>query len=64
MRALNALGIANFAGRPDFVPPAVALGWAKAAPPHGLLDIMMTAPVALLTYLEVLAIPGMAAPDA
>ena len=59
---LNALGIANFAGRPDFVPPAVALGWAKPAPPHGLLDIIMTAPVALLTYLEVIAIPGMAAP--
>ena len=59
---VNALGIANFAGRPDLVPPVVALGWAKAAPPHGLIDTMMTAPVALLTYLEVIAIPGMAAP--
>ncbi len=59
---LNALGLTNFAGRPDFVPPAVALGWAKAAPPHGLIDIIMTAPVALLTYLGVLAVPGVAAP--
>lgn len=59
---LNALGLTNFAGRPDFVQPAVALGWAKAPPAHGLLAIITTAPVALLTYLEVLAIPGMAAP--
>jgi hypothetical protein len=57
----NALGAAFF-GRPDFVRPSVALGWEAPQPPHGLLDVMLTAPVALLTYLEVLVLPGMAGP--
>jgi hypothetical protein len=59
---LYALGIVNFAGRPDFIPPTIALGWAKPAPPHNLFDIIMTAPVALLYYLGVLTVPGMAGP--
>ena len=59
---LHALGAANFAGQPDVVPPTIALGWAKPAPPHGLIDIIMTAPVALLYYLGVIAVPGMAGP--
>ena len=54
--------MADFVGRPNFVHPNVALGWEKPAPPHGLLDIMMTAPVAMLIYLGLLAIPGMAGP--
>jgi hypothetical protein len=59
---MNALGMANFIGRASFVHPGVALGWEKPAPPHGLLDIMMTAPVALLYYVGVLALPLMAGP--
>jgi hypothetical protein len=59
---MNALGMANFVGRANFLQPSVGLGWEKPAPPHGLLDIMMTAPVALLYYLGVLALPWMAGP--
>jgi protein O-mannosyl-transferase len=59
---LGALGITNFAGRPDFVIPTVALGWEKPFPPRGLIDIIMTMPVALLFYLGILAVPGMAGP--
>ena len=59
---LNALGIAAFAGRPDMVHPAVAFGWEKPFPPHGLLDIIRTLPVAIMFYLGVLAIPGMGGP--
>ena len=59
---LGALGITNFAGRPDFVIPSVALGWEKPFPPRTAVDIIMTMPVALLFYLEILAVPGMAGP--
>lgn len=59
---LNALGIVAFAGRPDTVHPAVAFGWEKPFPPHGLLDIIRTLPVAIMFYLGVLAIPGMGGP--
>jgi hypothetical protein len=59
---MNALGMANFVGRANFLQPSVGLGWEKPAPPHGLLGIMMTAPVALLYYLGVLALPWMAGP--
>ena len=58
---LYALGSAFF-GMPYFVPSSIALGWEAPHPPYGLLDIMLTAPVALLTYIEVLVIPGMAGP--
>ena len=57
----NALG-AEFFGRPDFVRPSVALGWEAPHPPYGRLDLMLTAPVALLTYLETLVVPGIAGP--
>ena len=57
----NALG-AEFFGRPDFVRPSVALGWEAPHPPYGWLDLMLTAPVALLTYLEALVVPGIAGP--
>jgi len=59
---LNALGITDFAGRPDTVHPAVAFGWEKPFPPHGLLDLIRTLPVAIMFYLGVLAIPGMGGP--
>ncbi len=59
---LNALGISHFLGRPNFLPPAVALGWEKPFPPRNLIDIFMTTPVVALRYLSVLAIPGMASP--
>jgi hypothetical protein len=58
---MNALGT-SFFGRPNFVPLTIALGWEAPHPPRGLLDIVLTAPVALLTYLEVLVLPGMAGP--
>jgi hypothetical protein len=57
----HALGAA-FLGMPNFVPPSVALGWEAPHPPYGLRDMMLTAPSAMLTYLEVLALPGMAGP--
>ena len=54
---LDALGIAHFAGRPDFVRPASRLDGRNRFRRARLLDIIMTMPVALLTYLEVLADP-------
>ncbi len=57
----NALGAAFF-GRPNFVPPSIALGWEAPHPPYGPLDLMLTAPVALLTYLGALVVPGIAGP--
>ena len=59
---MNALGMSDFMGRENFVHPNVGLGWEKPAPPHGLLDIIMTAPVAMLFYLGLLALPWMAGP--
>jgi hypothetical protein len=56
-----ALGTAFF-GMPNSVPLVVAFGWTAPHPPHGLLDVILTAPVALLTYLEVLVLPAMAGP--
>ncbi|MGH7924477.1 MAG: tetratricopeptide repeat protein [Candidatus Binatus sp.] len=58
---LYALGTVFF-GQHYFVPGTVASGWEAPHPPHGLLDIILTAPVALLTYVEVLVLPGMAGP--
>ena len=57
----NALGVA-FLGRPKFVPPSIALGWEAQHPPYGPLDLMLTAPVVLLTYLGALVVPGIAGP--
>jgi len=38
------------------------MGWAAPPAAHGLHDLILTAPVALLTYLGVLIVPGIAAP--
>ncbi len=59
---LNALGTSYFIGHPHSTPMAVALGWAKMPAAHGPLDVIMTAPVVLLYYLGVLAVPAMAGP--
>jgi hypothetical protein len=56
-----ALGAAFF-GMRNFVPLTVGYGWEAPYPPHGLHDVILTAPIALLTYLEVLVLPGMAGP--
>ena len=44
------------------LPTLAALGWAGLAPPHGALEIVLTAPVVLLEYLGVLTVPGIAGP--
>lgn len=57
----HALGAA-FLGMPDFVPPSIALGWEAPHRLYGLRDMVLTVPSVMLTYLEVLVLPGMAGP--
>ena len=58
---LYVLGADDFFGAP-YSQTLAALGWAKLAPPHGALDIVLTAPAVLLEYLGVLTMPGIAGP--
>lgn len=57
----HVLGAAFF-GMPDFDPPSIVLGWAAPRPRYGPLDIMLTAPVVMLTYFGALIVPGIAGP--
>ena len=59
---LYALG-PSFLGMPYIVAPAAEFGWENVPPPHGLHDLILTAPVALLAYVGVLVVPGIAGPS-
>ena len=59
---LNALGPIAYFALPFHQPTFVLLGWARPVPPPSLLGLILTAPVALLGYLGVLMVPGVAGP--
>jgi hypothetical protein len=59
---LYALGTAAYFAIPYHQPAFVLLGWGRPVPPPSILGLILTAPVAFLGYLGVLAIPGMAGP--
>ena len=59
---LNALGIGAYFAVPYHQPTVVLLGWMRPVAPPGALDIILTAPVVLLTYAGVLMVPGIAGP--
>ncbi|MGC1398981.1 hypothetical protein [Candidatus Binatus sp.] len=58
---LYALGPEDYFGAP-YNQALAALGWAKPAASHGAFELILTAPVVLLEYLGVLAMPGLAGP--
>ena len=59
---VGVLGWGYVFGTPQFQPPTVGLGWEKPIAPHGMLELILTTPVVLATYLAVLTLPGMAGP--
>lgn len=59
---LSALGTSHFLGLPYIEKPSAALGWESSVPPRTPADMILTAPVVLLDYLGVLAVPGFAGP--
>ena len=54
---VGVLGWSYVFGTPQFQPPTVGLGWEKPIAPHGMLELILTTPVVLATYLAVLTLP-------
>jgi hypothetical protein len=59
---LNLFGIRHFLGWPHSQPLTVYLGWQKPNAAPTLLGLILTAPVAVLAYVGVLTVPGIAGP--
>ena len=59
---LSALGTSHFLGLPYIEKPSAVLGWERSVPPRTPADMILTAPLVLLDYLGVLALPGFAGP--
>ena len=59
---MSLFGAHHLFGMPRPQPPGVYIGWEKPVIPPGLLDLILTEPVALLTYIGMLIVPGIAGP--
>ena len=59
---LNAIGASDFFGMPYRQPTVALLGWMPPVAPPGPIGLILTLPVVLLTYVEVLTLPGIAGP--